>query len=92
VTPLANPTATAHEVARLLLDPDYWERASRAARERVRLFYDMPSLDRSYRELYEYWRGVPDCTPAEPVSGTSASSVSPAREGGVSVQSGKDAA
>ncbi len=60
VTPLANPTATAHAIARLLLEPDEWQRASRAARERVRRYYDTPSLDRSYRELYEYWCSVPD--------------------------------
>ena len=59
MTPLSNPTATAHAVARLLLDPDYWLRASHAIRERVRQYYDKPSLDRAYRELYEYWRAVP---------------------------------
>ena len=68
VTPLANPTATADAVARLLLDPDYWERASQAARERVRLYYDKPSLDRAYRDLYEYWREVPDRAPADTVA------------------------
>lgn len=31
VTPLANPTATAQAVARLLADREYWERASRAS-------------------------------------------------------------
>jgi polysaccharide biosynthesis protein PelF len=65
VTPLANPTATAHAVSRLLLDRDYWERASRAMRERVRLYYDKRALDRSYRDLYEHWCAVPDQAPAE---------------------------
>ena len=68
VTPLSNPTATAHAVSRLLLDHDYWERAGRAMRERVRLYYNNASLDRSYRELYEYWRSVPGRAPAEALS------------------------
>jgi hypothetical protein len=32
-------------------------------RERVNRYYDKPSLDRAYRELYEYWREVPDEAP-----------------------------
>jgi polysaccharide biosynthesis protein PelF len=68
VTPLANPTATAHAVARLLLDRDYWERASRAIRERVRLQYNKPALDRSYRELYEHWCAAPDYRALEAMS------------------------
>jgi polysaccharide biosynthesis protein PelF len=59
VTPLANPTATAHAAARLLADRGYWERASRAISERVRRYYNRSALDCSYRELYEYWRAVP---------------------------------
>ncbi|MBV9507865.1 MAG: GT4 family glycosyltransferase PelF [Acidobacteriia bacterium] len=59
VTPLANPTATAHALARLLLDPGYWESASRTLQERVRRYYDRAALDRSYRDLYEYWRAAP---------------------------------
>jgi glycosyltransferase involved in cell wall biosynthesis len=59
VTPLANPTATAQAVARLLADREYWQRASHAISERVRRYYDRTTLDRSYRELYEYWRAVP---------------------------------
>ena len=55
VIPLANPTAAAQALARLLIDPGYRERASRAISERVRRYYDRGSLDRSYRELYEYW-------------------------------------
>jgi polysaccharide biosynthesis protein PelF len=54
VTPLANPTATAHAIVRLLTDPAYWERSSRAIRERVRMYYSKPALDRAYRELYAY--------------------------------------
>ncbi len=58
VVPLSNPTATAQAIARLLTDRTYWESASRAIRERVRLYYNKPALDRAYRELYDYWRSV----------------------------------
>jgi polysaccharide biosynthesis protein PelF len=58
VTPLANPTATAQAMARLLTDPGYWERASRAMRERVRRHYGKPALDRAYRDLYDHWGSV----------------------------------
>ena len=58
VVPLANPTATAHAMARLLSDPLYCESAGRAMRERVRLYYNKPALDRAYRDLYHYWRSV----------------------------------
>jgi polysaccharide biosynthesis protein PelF len=55
VTPLADPTATAQAIAKLLSDRDYYERAGRAIKERVRLHYNKPALDRAYRELYELW-------------------------------------
>jgi glycosyltransferase involved in cell wall biosynthesis len=55
VVPLSNPTATAEAIVRLLRDRFYWERASKAIRERVRLFYNKPALDNAYRELYQYW-------------------------------------
>jgi glycosyltransferase involved in cell wall biosynthesis len=55
IVPLANPTATAQAVGRLLSDRSHWERASRASRERVRLYYNKPALDRAYRQLYDCW-------------------------------------
>jgi glycosyltransferase involved in cell wall biosynthesis len=58
VTPLANPTATAQAILRLLTNRDYWEKASRSIRERVRLYYNKPALDGAYRDLYEYWGAV----------------------------------
>jgi glycosyltransferase involved in cell wall biosynthesis len=58
VVPLSNPTATADAIGRLLRDRSWWERASRAMRERVRLFYNKPALDNAYRELYRYWSHV----------------------------------
>ncbi len=58
VVPLANPTAAAQAIARLLTDRAYWESASRAVRERVRRYYNKPGLDRAYRELYDHWRAA----------------------------------
>ncbi len=55
IVPLSNPTATAEAMIRLLRDRSYRERASRAMRERVRLFYNKPALDKAYRELYRHW-------------------------------------
>ncbi|MCX6629414.1 MAG: GT4 family glycosyltransferase PelF [Candidatus Solibacter sp.] len=55
VVPLSNPTATAQAIARLLTDRAYWERASRAIRERVRRYYNKPALDGAYREIYGHW-------------------------------------
>ena len=74
VTPLSNPTATAHAICRLLLDHDRWQAASRAIRERVRLYYDRPALDQAYAELYDYWRSAPDQPPAAspPIAGKDA--------------------
>jgi glycosyltransferase involved in cell wall biosynthesis len=56
VVPLSNPTAAAHAIARLMKDPFRWESASRTMRERVRLYYNKPALDRAYRNLYQQWR------------------------------------
>jgi polysaccharide biosynthesis protein PelF len=63
VTPLANPTATAHALVKLLTDPAYWESSSRAIRERVRMYYNKPALDLAYRELYEYWGAQATASP-----------------------------
>jgi glycosyltransferase involved in cell wall biosynthesis len=52
VTPLCNPSATAHSLARLLTDPDWYQRCARAIKERVRLYYNKKVVDRTYRELY----------------------------------------
>lgn len=59
VTPLANPTATAIALARLLGDPEARKAAGRAIRERVRRYYDKPALDRAYRRLYDRWAAAP---------------------------------
>lgn len=53
VTPLCNPTSTANGVRRLLTDPDWYNRCSRAIKERVRLHYNKSVVDSKYRMLYE---------------------------------------
>jgi glycosyltransferase involved in cell wall biosynthesis len=55
VVPLSNPTATAQAIAGLLKNRFQWESASRAIRERVRLYYNKPALDSAYRDLYQHW-------------------------------------
>jgi glycosyltransferase involved in cell wall biosynthesis len=65
VTPLANPTATAQALARLLTDRAYWERASRAIRQRVRQYYNKPALDLAYRDLYAHWGSVVSVSSAQ---------------------------
>jgi glycosyltransferase involved in cell wall biosynthesis len=52
VSPLCNPSATAHSLARLLTDPEWYSRCSTAIKERVRLYYNKKVVDRTYRELY----------------------------------------
>jgi glycosyltransferase involved in cell wall biosynthesis len=52
VTPLCNPSATAHSLTRLLTDSDWYDRCSRAIKERVRLYYNKKVVDRTYSQLY----------------------------------------
>lgn len=59
VVPLANPTAVAHALARLLTDRARWESASRSIRARVERYYNKPALDAAYRDLYMHWSAVP---------------------------------
>jgi glycosyltransferase involved in cell wall biosynthesis len=56
ITPLCNPSATAHAIAKLLLDSKWYEQCSRNIRERVRQYYDKSKVDQTYRELYEKYR------------------------------------
>jgi glycosyltransferase involved in cell wall biosynthesis len=53
VTPLANPAATARALQWLLTDAEAYERCGRAARERVRRYYNKADLDEAYRRLYD---------------------------------------
>ncbi len=52
ITPLSNPTATAKALRRLLMDPEWHGRCSKAIRERVRRSYNKNDLDRAYHDLY----------------------------------------
>lgn len=63
VTPLANPTATAQALARLLTDQSWYEGCGRAIRERVRRYYNKMDLDNAYRNLYESYRMAPEAAP-----------------------------
>jgi polysaccharide biosynthesis protein PelF len=56
VTPLSNPAETAAAVSMLLKDREFYRRCSSAIRERVRRYYNKTDLDRTYRELYEFYR------------------------------------
>jgi glycosyltransferase involved in cell wall biosynthesis len=64
ITPLCNPTATAHELARLLTDRDWYAQCAGAIRERVRLHYDKRNVDRAYGEIYDKYGKVEDQWPA----------------------------
>ena len=51
-----------------VLDPPQVEELYQRLEEKVRALRpkeDLTALDRSYRELYEYWRAVPDRFPLE---------------------------
>ena len=60
VTPLSNPTATAHAIAKLLANPEWHEQCSRTMKTRVQRYYNKADLDRSYRNLYETYRSAPE--------------------------------
>lgn len=59
ITPLCNPTATAQAMAKLLTDSEWYGRCSVALQERVKTHYNKKTVDRTYRELYEKYRGIP---------------------------------
>ncbi len=52
VTPLANPNATAQAIAQLLNDHRLRAQCGAAIRERVRRYYNLKMVNRSYREIY----------------------------------------
>lgn len=64
VTRLADPSAVAEEVGRLLTDPAWRASCSRAIQERVRLRYNKPDIERTYRELYGALLAAPGGTAA----------------------------
>lgn len=52
VTPLANPSATAEAVCKLLTDSDWYTHCSLAAKERVRTYYVKALQQQAYTNLY----------------------------------------
>lgn len=52
VTPLANPSATAAAISRLLSDEAFYEQCSTAIRKRVHTYYDIKQHQQTYRDLY----------------------------------------
>jgi hypothetical protein len=60
ITPLADPSATAHELAKLLTDSDWYANASCAIQNRVRTYYNKTTVDRIYSGLYKRYRMAPD--------------------------------
>lgn len=60
VTPLCSPASTAAALATLLKDPGYRRACGEAIRQRVQRYYDKAMLDRTYRDLYDVYRSMPD--------------------------------
>jgi polysaccharide biosynthesis protein PelF len=52
IVPLSNPTATAHELARLLGDKEWHDQCSTAVKLRVEQSYNKTGLDATYRAIY----------------------------------------
>ncbi len=59
VTPLSNPASTAQAVERLLVDREWYQRCSEGIRMRIRRYYNKSRFNRTYRDLYEYYRHHP---------------------------------
>ncbi len=53
VTPVANPTATAAAIERLLTEPDFAHACGETMRKRVARYYDKNELIKTYRNLYD---------------------------------------
>ena len=50
---IADPDALAQAALELLTNPEEWQRASRAAIQRVEKYYSQPLMFERYRALYE---------------------------------------
>lgn len=66
VVGLSSPIAAAEAMSRLLIDRDWWERCSRAIRERVDRSYNKTVIDQRYGELYQRMIAAADAGPPEP--------------------------
>lgn len=60
VVPLSSPNAAAAAMARLLIDPDWWQRCSDAIRTRTERYYNKREIDRIYGDMYRDMIGRPD--------------------------------
>jgi glycosyltransferase involved in cell wall biosynthesis len=63
IVPLSSPMAAARAMERLLTDPDWWGRCSRAIKERTLRYYNKTRIDRIYNELYTDLMARPDAPP-----------------------------
>lgn len=75
IIPLANPTATAEAIQKLLNDREHYGQCSAALRERTRRYYSKVDMIDAYRAVYEQHMALPDdgmklggATPAGPAS------------------------
>lgn len=59
VVPMASPTEFAEAVLELLNDPDQWQKASKAAIERVETYYADDQMIATYRDAYTQHSGQP---------------------------------
>jgi glycosyltransferase involved in cell wall biosynthesis len=57
ITPLANPTAIASEVVRLLGDSQHYESCRNTMRERVWTYYNKSDMQQTYKALYQGYIG-----------------------------------
>ncbi len=53
VTALCNPSATSHELAKLLTNREWYDKCGSAIRERARTQYNKAIVDQTYQVLYE---------------------------------------
>jgi glycosyltransferase involved in cell wall biosynthesis len=63
IVSLSNPRATAAAIRRLLTDQDWYDRCSRAIRERCRTYYDQRLVEQAYDDLYVQLAEQPDQPP-----------------------------
>ncbi|MDK2957943.1 MAG: polysaccharide biosynthesis protein PelF, partial [Desulfovibrionales bacterium] len=60
VTPVADPSATAEAILRIVTNPKLWQSMSIAGRERIKVFYREDDLNRRYHDIYTHHMALPD--------------------------------
>jgi glycosyltransferase involved in cell wall biosynthesis len=60
VTPVADPSATAEAILRIVTHPKLWQSMSIAGRERIKTFYREDDLNRRYQDIYARHMALPD--------------------------------